>query len=75
MVEQRNEDPEDLDEDQVGHIVNVLNMIVKDLSSAHCGRIRVHMHEEKDPQRNNSGQLMEFSQEESVAKSDGHFRV
>ena len=61
MIKQRDEYAENLDKDQVGDVVNVLDVVVENLRPAHRGRICVHVNQEKDPERNDSGQLMKFT--------------
>jgi hypothetical protein len=78
MEKQRNEDAEDLDEDQVRHVVYVLNVLVEAPGSVHRRRVRVHVDEEKHAQRHDTGQLVQLPQQESVAEFYRHgtqFRV
>jgi hypothetical protein len=63
MKKKRDKNAEDLDKNEVRHVVDVLHMVVKHLGAAHCRRVRVNVHEVKDPQRNDPCHLMKFSQQ------------
>jgi hypothetical protein len=67
VEQQRNEYAEYLDEKEIRHIMDILNMVVENSRAAHRGRVRVHVNEEINAQRHHSRQLMQFFQQEGVA--------
>ena len=62
MKKQRDKDAEDLDEDQIRHVVNVLDVFVKALRTVHRRGVRVHVHEEKDAEWYDAGQLVQLAE-------------
>src|SRR3954453_19235186 len=72
MIDQRKKYPEYLNEKQIGHVMDVLYMLVEHRRSTHCGRISVNVNEVKNAQRNDACDLVQLSQNESVAKTYRH---
>ena len=54
-------------------MLNVADRFVKDLFPVHRFGVREHMNAEKQSERNDSGQLVQFSQEKIIAEF--HFYI
>jgi len=72
MEQQRYENPEDLDEQKVRHVVNVLNMVVEDLWAVQRCGVGVQMDEIEKSERHDTGQLVKFSQQDCFAEFYRH---
>ena len=72
VKQQWQKDPEYLDEDEIGHVVNVLHVIIEHLCSAHRGGIGINMNEVEQSKRDYAGQLMQFAQKKNSAEFDRH---
>ena len=73
MKQQRQKNSKYLNKQEIWNVVNILDVLIENPRSTHRGRVRVHVNEEKDPERNDSGQLMQFAQYESPAETYWHF--
>jgi hypothetical protein len=72
VEQQRNEDAEDLDKNEIRHIVQVLNVLIEDAFAAESRRVRVHVDEKENTERHNAGQLVQLSQKECITDLNGH---
>lgn len=72
MKQERHENAENLDKNQIRHIVNVLYVLVKARRAVHRRRVCVHMHKEKRAERDDARQLMQLAQQKSFAHRDRH---
>jgi hypothetical protein len=61
MIKKRNKNAEDLDENEIRHIMDVLYMLVKNSLTAHRGRVRIHVNEEEYPQRDDPCDLVQLA--------------
>jgi hypothetical protein len=62
MKKQRDKDAEDLEEDEIRHVVNVLDVFVKAPRSVHRRGVRVHVHEEKSAEWYDARQLVQLAE-------------
>jgi hypothetical protein len=53
----------------------VLDRIIENLRAAHRFRVREHMGEKKQSERNDAGQLMQFPKKKCLAESDSHNKI
>ena len=58
VKQQRHEDAEDLQKDQIRHVVDVAHVLVEHGRAVHRGRVRVHVNEKENAERDDPGQLM-----------------
>lgn len=61
MENQRQKYPEDLNKQQIRHIMNGLDMLVKNPCTIHRGRISEHVYEKEHAQRHNTRELVQLS--------------
>ena len=62
MKNERQKDAEYFDKQKKRQVVYVLNLFIEKCCAIHRGCIREHMHEEKQPKRDDARQLMNFTQ-------------
>ena len=68
----RHKNTEDLNKQQIRHVVNALDVLVKDLRAVHRGRIGEYVHKEKQAQRHNARKLVQFSQKKGIGEFYRH---
>jgi hypothetical protein len=61
VIQQGHEDAQYLDEQKIRHVVNVLNVFIKDTGAAHRGRVCIYMNEVKNAERDDAGYLMQLT--------------
>jgi hypothetical protein len=61
VIEQWYKYAEYLNEQKIRHVVNVLNVFIKDTGAAHRGRVCIYMNEVKNAERDNAGYLMQLT--------------
>jgi hypothetical protein len=72
VKKQRDKYAEDLEKDQVRHVVNVLDVFVKTPRPVHRGRVRIHVYKKENAKRNDPRQLMQLPQKEGIAEFNSH---
>src|SRR6185503_1780488 len=72
MKKQREKNAEDLKKQEVRNIVDILHRFFKCRLAIHRLRIREHMHEKKQAERDYARQLVKLTQQKSITKTNSH---